>query len=227
MSKRDTDRKERIVTTGPPSSREDQAGQSSTPPKITDEMLSQKTRNHVWIRDDEGSVFRALDEAKDNIRKSIDEARREIPRYTQIVIDYQEQTIQAAREIADSYLESQKEIIRSFQSTWVPNVDKVFGAFWNSWLSARSMTEAYTQVVRNIADNMITTTRLTNNMIFANMQGLKTSMEQTKHNSEQISWIGANTARKFEQTTSDAANAAKRAVVSDTPPRINVEKKVG
>jgi hypothetical protein len=86
------------------------------------------------------------------------------------------------------------------------------------------MTEAYKQVVRSIADNMITTTRLTNNMIFANIQGLKTSMEQTKHNSQEISRIGANAARKFEQTRRDAADAAKRAVVGDTPQRINVEE---
>lgn len=86
------------------------------------------------------------------------------------------------------------------------------------------MTEAYTRVVRNIADNMITTTRLTNNMIIANMQGLKTSMEHTKYDSQEVSRISADTARKFEQTTRNAADAAKRAVVSDTPPRINGEE---
>ena len=41
---------------------------------------------------------------------------KDIPRYTQIVNDYQEQTIQASREIADNYLESQKEIINSLQA---------------------------------------------------------------------------------------------------------------
>jgi hypothetical protein len=223
MSKKETERKEKIATTGTQSSPDDQSLSPSIPPKIGDEVLLQPTQTQ-HLRRDEHSVNRTFDETKDHIRKSIDEARREIPRYTQIVIDYQEQTIQAAREIADSYLESQKEIIRSFQSTWVPNVDKVFGAFWNSWLSPRSMTEAYTQIGRNIADNMITTTRLTNNMIFANIQGLKTSMEQTKHNSQEISSIGANAARKFEQTRKDAADAAKRAVVGDTPQRINVEE---
>jgi hypothetical protein len=44
----------------------------------------------------------ALDETRDNIRRSTDEARREIPRYTQAVNEYQEQTIQASREIADN-----------------------------------------------------------------------------------------------------------------------------
>ena len=59
------------------------------------------------------AINRALDETKDNIRKTTDEARSQIPRYTQAVNDYQEQTIQASREIADNYLDSQKEIINS------------------------------------------------------------------------------------------------------------------
>jgi hypothetical protein len=223
MSKKETERKEKIATTGTQSSPDDQTLSPSIPQKIDDEVLLQQTQTQHLQRN-EHSVNRSFDETKDRIGKSIDEARKEIPRYTQIVIDYQEHIIQAARETADSYIESQKEIIRSFQSTWVPYIDNVFGAFWNSWISPRSMTEAYTQVVRNIADNMITTTRLTNNMIFASMQDLRTSMERTKLSSQEISRIGANAARKFEQTRRGAADAAKRAVVSDTPQRINVEE---
>ncbi|MBV9176926.1 MAG: hypothetical protein JO327_03700 [Nitrososphaeraceae archaeon] len=45
---------------------------------------------------------------RDNIRKAADEARKEIPRYTQAVNECQEQT---AIKIADNYLESQKQII--------------------------------------------------------------------------------------------------------------------
>jgi hypothetical protein len=36
------------------------------------------------------AVNRALQETKDNIRKTTDEARNQIPRYTQAVNDYQE-----------------------------------------------------------------------------------------------------------------------------------------
>ena len=67
------------------------------------------------------SVDRALDETRDNIRRTIEETRREIPRNTQAINDYQEHTLQVSREIADSYIESQKEIIKSLQSTWAPH----------------------------------------------------------------------------------------------------------
>ena len=60
----------------------------------------------------------ALEETRDNIRKSTDEARKDIPRFTQAASEYQEQTIEAAREmaareIADTLLESQKQILGS------------------------------------------------------------------------------------------------------------------
>ena len=62
-------------------------------------------------REQEQAITKALDESKDNIKKTTNEARREIPRYTDIVSDYQENTVQAIREVADAYRESQKDII--------------------------------------------------------------------------------------------------------------------
>src|SRR3954452_23209149 len=66
------------------------------------------------------SVNRALDQTKDNINRSIDESRNQIPHYNNIVNNYQEQTLQAAREISENFIESQKSIINSIQSAWIP-----------------------------------------------------------------------------------------------------------
>ena len=60
------------------------------------------------------SVERALDETRENITKSIDEARRDIPRNTQAINDYQEHTLQASKEIADTYLESPAAVLYIF-----------------------------------------------------------------------------------------------------------------
>src|SRR6476660_10360399 len=120
------------------------------------------TEEHTQYRQ---TVNRALDETRDNIRRSTDEARREIPRYTQAVNDYQEQTIQAAREIADNYIESQKQIINSLQSAWVPQIEEANKVFTSNWISPRYLIEIYANMVSNFADNMITATRLVNNII--------------------------------------------------------------
>jgi hypothetical protein len=49
---------------------------------------------------------------------------------------------------------------------------------------------------------VITATRLTNNMIFGNMEAFKTSIQQAKDNTKELSRIGVNTAKTFEQHTS-------------------------
>ena len=148
-------------------------------------------------------VSRSLDETRDNIRRSIDESRSQIPRYTHAVSDYQEQTIQAAREIADNYVESQKQIINSFQSILTPyakNVNEIT-TNWATVFSPRKVSEAYANIVSNFANNVITATRVTNNMIFGNMEAFKTSLQQAKDSAKEFSRIGVNTAKTFEQTS--------------------------
>ncbi|MFL6422537.1 MAG: hypothetical protein ACJ71R_02975, partial [Nitrososphaeraceae archaeon] len=124
-------------------------------------------------------------------------------RYTQAANEYQEQTIQTAREIADNFLESQKEIINSLQSAWVPAVENAYGVFWNYWLSPRRVTEVYARAVSSVTDNTIAATRLVNNTVFSNLQAFKTSIQSTRDNLKEFSRIGVNAARTYEQTSRD------------------------
>ena len=151
------------------------------------------------------AVNKALDKTKDNIRRATDEARKDIPRYTQAVNEYQEQTIQVTIEIADNYLESQKEIINSFQSAWVPAIERAYAVFWNYWMSPRMLTDIYARTVSSIADNTIAATRLVNNTVFSNLQAFKTSIQNTRDNLKEFSRIGVNAARTYEQTSRDTA----------------------
>ena len=147
----------------------------------------------------------SLDETRNNIRRSLDEIRSQIPRYTQFVNDYQEQTIQSAREIADNYVESQKQIIKSFQSVVTPytgNVNEIT-ANWVTLFSPRRVSGVYANVVSNFANNVVTAIRVTNNTIFGNMEAFKTSLQQTKDSAKEFSRIGVNAAKTFEQTSSD------------------------
>ena len=149
------------------------------------------------------TATRVIDEAKDNLRRCIDEARKEVPRYTQAVNDYQEQTIQAVREIADNYIESQKDIINSLQSTWwSPYVENIYGIY-NNWLTPRRMAEMYINMISGFAGNIIAATRLANNIIFANMEAFKASIQQARYSAKESSRVGVNTARSFEQTSKD------------------------
>jgi len=170
------------------------------------------------------TVNRALDETRDNIRRSTDEARREIPRYTQAVNEYQEQTIQASREIADNYIDSQKQIINSLQSAWVPQIEEANKVFTSNWISPRYLIEIYANMVSNFADNMIAATRLVNNMMFASMDAFKTSIQQAKDNVKELSRIGVNNARTFEQTSRDTTATPRIGSENSSTARVYVER---
>ena len=135
------------------------------------------------------AVDRALDETRDNIRRTVDEARREIPRNTQAINDYQEHSLQASREIAESYLESQKQIIQSFQSVWVPYTENMYEAFRNNWASPQRAAEIYARTVSNFADNMMATSRIVNNTLFANIGAYKTLAQREKDDVKEFSRI--------------------------------------
>jgi hypothetical protein len=204
-----TTQKEKTASTSSPTA------QNQTPTEPIVETTITTTSNEVpqhqfhqqQQQRQQQSLNRALDETKNNIRKTTDEARKEIPHYTQAVNEYQEQTIQASREIADNYIDSQKQIINSLQSAWVPQIEQAYREFTSNWISPRHLTEIYANMVSSFADNMITATRLVNNMMFASMNALKSSMQQSKDNAKELSRIGVNSARTFEQTS--RGNAAR------------------
>jgi hypothetical protein len=129
------------------------------------------------IEEQQQVINKAIDDTKNNIRRATDEARKDIPHYTHVVNDYQEQ---AGREIVDNYVESQRQIINSVQSAWVPLVENAYGVFWNYWVSPRSVTELYARAVSGFADNTIAATRLANNTLFVGMEAFKTSIQTAR-----------------------------------------------
>ena len=151
------------------------------------------------------AINKALDETKNNIRRSTDEARKDIPHYTQIVNEYQEETIQAARQMADNYLESQREIINSLQSALVPQIEAANRAVTSNWTSPRNVTEHYARLVSAFADNTITVTKLVNSAMFANLDAFKRSVQNARDNVKEFSRIGVNSAKTFEAVSRDTA----------------------
>ena len=154
------------------------------------------------------SINKTLDVTKDNIRKATDEARREIPSYTQAINEYQQQTIQAAREIVDDYIESQKEIINSLQSTWLPQIETANRAFTASLVSPRHVVDNYARVVSSMAYNTVIATRLVNSTIFANLEMFNRSLQNAIDNVKEISRIGVNSVKTFEQVSRVTNTAA-------------------
>ncbi len=140
-------------------------------------------------------INKTFEKAKDNIRVATDEAHRQLPRYMQTVTDNQEQIVQAARGIAENYLESQKEITSSFQTAWSSFFDNYF------WNSPKRMTETYARVVSSFSDGTIATIRMYNNMIFTNTGAIGMSMQYVKDNTQEMSRVLVNNAKMIEEAT--------------------------
>src|SRR5918995_4934172 len=157
-----------------------------------DDVTETPSTEQQFQREQQQAVNKVLDETRDNIKKTTNEARKEIPRYTQIVNDYQENTIQAIREITDNFVDSQKDIIvNSFR-------------LWSDWTtSPRQVAENYGKIVSSFADNTVAATRVINNTVFANLDSVNTSVQHTKQNVKELSKIGANTVKTFQQVSSD------------------------
>jgi hypothetical protein len=56
-------------------------------------------------------------------------------------------------------------------------------------------------VARSVSDNTIAATRAANNIMFANMEAAKVSIQYTRENLKELSRMGVNTVRTFEETS--------------------------
>ena len=150
---------------------------------------NQRLYNRV-IEQNTESLEQAFDESKKSIDESIKEARNQIPRYTETVNQVQEQTLQATKDIAESYLEYQKQTIDSFQSISAPYLYNVNYQFLNNQDYFRRMPEMYPKLVNNYAENTIAMSRIFNDMAFSNVEVFKNVVDNTKKQSKHIAEIG-------------------------------------
>jgi hypothetical protein len=163
--------------------------------------MSSSTRRQQHERDNEYSsdkqqqqqeaTIRSIDMTKDNIRRSIEEVRRETPRYSQAVTDFQNETADASVEIADNFLESQKKVINSVQSAWAPMAERIgqVAHYWTTtgmtpFFSPREMIDIYARTMGAMAEAYVTSTRMATNMMFAGMEATKATTNYTRQNAK-------------------------------------------
>jgi hypothetical protein len=176
-------------------------------------------------REQQVLINKALDEARDNIKKAANEVKKDISTYSEQFATVQDRTIESARDIAEEYIESQREIINSFyQSVWTPYVENVANRtipFPGVFSPPR--TEVYTNITRtvfvytsNVVDNFVTTTRLANKTAFANAELVGTSLQQARNSVREYSRIGVNTAKNFHEAANEAAKIGFSAIEPTT-----------
>ena len=114
------------------------------------------------------AIETVLDETKRTIKKTVNEAKREIPRYTQAMGQLQEETIQATKEIGYDCIELQREA-----ANLIPKLQERYLSYSVPWMSPTLVTEYYSRMVDNFVDNVVSTTNLANNLVLVNMEGIQ------------------------------------------------------
>jgi hypothetical protein len=145
--------------------------------------FNERTNNPLNQQQD--AINKTLDNTLYNIKRTTDEATREIPRYTQRIAEYQEKTIQTIKDIASDFIEAEKEAIGSFQSQVDRNSSSGSGVnytgLWDLYNPQR-IAENHAVMVNNFTSYLLNTSNLINNALASNMRVYNTAIEQTRDN---------------------------------------------
>ncbi|HYZ95799.1 MAG TPA: hypothetical protein VE524_04225 [Nitrososphaeraceae archaeon] len=145
------------------------------------------------LNQQQDAINKTLDNTLHNVKRSTDEARREIPQYTQRIAEYQEKTIQTIKDIASDVIEAQKQVVDSFHSQQQQQQQQQVngnssnginfsnGLWWDLYNPQR-IAENNAAMVNNFTSYLLNASNLINNTLASNMRVYNTALEQTRDN---------------------------------------------
>ena len=164
----------------------------------------QQQQQQVVAQDFQHTLHRSLDETKENVNKSIDEARTQIPRFTHVVTNYQEQVLQSTGKMVEDYVEAQKSVMNAVFNSANPYYENANRMF-SYWFSPKVTAEIYARLVSNIVENVSASARIGNDILFGNIEALGNDFERAQRHTKEFTRINANTAKAIENTARETA----------------------
>lgn len=164
-------------------------------------MSTQREERKAQARE-ERAIDKAIEETKDSASKIIREVKRDLPENTATFHDYQEQQIRAVREMTNDYLDSQKEVAKSLQSTYRPATNNAFMSvmFWPlSAMNPQTWTENYVKAVTGFADVTVAAVRLQNELTVEAIESTRLFTYTARRNTKEIAKLNVENARTMEQ----------------------------
>src|SRR4030095_16056480 len=126
--------------------------------------------------------------------------RRQVPQYTNVVKNYQEQALESTGKMVEEYIEAQKSVIDSVvssSSAYFDNANRMF----NYWYSSRVPAEIWARAVSNVAENISAATRISNDILFGNIDAFGNAFERVQRQTVELSRINVNNAKTIANTT--------------------------
>ena len=161
------------------------------------------------LNQQQNAINKTLDNTLHNIKRSTDEASREIPQYTQRIAEYQEKTIQTVKDIASDFIEAQKQVVSSFQLQQVDNNRGNLYAFWDLYNPQR-IAENYAAMVNNFTSYLLNASNLINNALESNMRVYNTALEQTRDNLKTLTKTNTDYIKSVNRHNTDITRDSQR-----------------
>jgi len=159
---------------------------------------------------EEKVIDKSIDETKESARKVLTEVKRELPEVTSTFHDYQEQNINAVREMTNTFLESQKEAAKAMQSAFRPYYTNTYLLMFWPWTHPEVMTRNYLQAVSSITESSIATARTSSDITQIAMESMRTSIDAAKENTKAVSRYILESARAFENASDAETSGSNR-----------------
>jgi inorganic triphosphatase YgiF len=176
--------------------------------RVEDKLVAAETLQEigqqVTAQQLQESINKSLNKTKENFRKSIDETRSQIPRYTNVVKNYQEQTLESTGKIVENYIEAQKSVINSVFDSAIPYYENV-NRMYSYWFSPRVPAEIWARSVSNIAENILASARIGNDILFGDIDAFGSALERVQRHTEELSRINVDNAKTIANTARETA----------------------
>ena len=164
----------------------------------------QEVGQQVTAQEFQATLDQSLDETKKNLRRSINEAKAQVPQYANIVKSYEEQALESTGKMVEDFIETQKTVMNSFFNSATPYYENV-NRMYNYWFSARVPAETYIRSVNNIAENVGASVRIGNDILFGNIEAFGNAFERAQRHTKELSRINVDNAKTIANTARETA----------------------
>ena len=171
---------------------------------VEDKLEAVETLQEVGQQEFQTTFDRSLDETKKNLRRSITEAKAQVPQYANAVKNYEERALESTGKMIEDFIDTQKTVLNSFFNSAAPYYENVNSVYYH-WFSPRVSAEIYARSVSNFVENVSASARITNDILFGNIEAIGNAFERAQRHTKELSRINVDSAKTIANTARETA----------------------
>ena len=165
-------------------------------------------------REQQVTINRVLDRTRQNIKKRVNEAKKDISIYAEQITNLQ--GCNQGYRWGLHWFAKRNKLIRLIKTVWNPYVENIVNKTKGfPGLFPLPRTGVYTITISNLVDNFVAT-RLANKTVFTNAELINTSFQQARSNVREYSRKGVSAAKNIHQAVNELTKIGLSVVESAT-----------